>query len=641
MDPATFQIRFAVPENHSRQPLLPSDLLPSDQANLYSLSDGNDLLPKLKRHSVYLHARQELSPDFSIFLEGRYGDRDVLSQTGSSVSVVTVTKDYPFYIDAFGTGEPLLVAYNLSGALGNVENRSDVKSQNATAGFEYNITQTLQLRAYGSYSREKANTETSNFADNNRLLEALSFDDTVRVFNIFSNGDDNHPDTLAYIAGERFFRTRFSILEFNALLDGSLFSTPGGDLRFAFGGNYRKEKARSITSLAAIGEQRLHREVLSAFGELFFSLISAQNRTSLAESLTVSLSGRLYSYKDKPRFSEGLESTRQTTFNPKIGVSWEVFPGYSLRGTYGTSFATPSLANRITETSTTGFPIDDPLSPNGRSFAMIIGGIAPDIRNEKATTWTLGATLAPPQIPGLRLDATFFNIKFKDRIVEVSRPDDILAREDEFGPILQRNPSLDQIRAICAIATDSAALPACANPELIKVIIDGRITNHARSIGRGIDFEASYNFSIGNLGELSLSANTAYLIDYKFRFLPDSPDVSNLNEVSRPVDFRSRLSATWNSGPVNFTTFVNYVDDYRNPSSPTKPKVGSWTTVDVSLSYDFNYTDISFLQDTVFTLSCINLLNNNPPFVDTYFGYDATNATPLGRFASVTLIKRW
>ena len=67
----------------------------------------------------------------------------------------------------------------------------------------------------------------------------------------------------------------------------------------------------------------------------------------------------------------------------------------------------------------------------------------------------------------------------------------------------------------------------------------------------------------------------------------------------------------------------------------------------VSLSYDTadNYGQ-AFLNSTVVRLSVLNLFDEDPPSTmgnPTFrlFGYDATNASPLGRFISLELAKRF
>lgn len=641
LDPLTYRPDFAVPDNQSRQPLLPSDLLPGEQARSSNTGGGRDLMPRQRRHSVYLHARQELGQDLELFLEGRYGNRHVYGNEGYAFLLTQVTSDNPFYIDAYGDGRPLLVGYNFSRDLGMSSSRSEINSRNITAGLNYNLTESLQLRTHGSYSREKTSSKLNDRLNPDRIYEALRFTDPTKALNLLGNGDDNNPETLDYITEDYLFYTKFSISEFQSLLEGELFKLPAGDVRFALGGSYRKESAWADSTYSFYFEKQFSRKVLSAFSELYLPLVTEQNRSTLAESLTISISGRLDSYKDRPILPESQQSTRQTTFNPKIGASWEIFAGYRLRGTYGTSFATPSLDNRISTTSESSFPMDDPRSPTGRSFAMLLSGTAPDLRNEKATTWTVGATLTPPQIPGLRFDASFFHIKFKNRITENRVGNDVLFREDEYAPIILRNPTPEQVREICALVEAPSTLSGCANPEIVDVIIDTRVANHAQSIVKGVDFELGYTFSLGELGQLNLFANAAYLIDHKFHFTSSSPAVSKLNHLGEPVDFRSRVSATWLSGPISFTTFVNYVDDYRNQSSTLKPKIGSWTTVDVSLSYNFDQSNSNLLRGLVLNLSCINLFNNDPPFADTFFGFDGANATPIGRFVSISLSKKW
>jgi len=51
--------------------------------------------------------------------------------------------------------------------------------------------------------------------------------------------------------------------------------------------------------------------------------------------------------------------------------------------------------------------------------------------------------------------------------------------------------------------------------------------------------------------------------------------------------------------------------------------------------------DGGWLKGTQVTLNAVNVLNHDPPFVDSQFGYDIYNVRALGRVVSLDVSKAW
>ncbi|MGH8176772.1 MAG: hypothetical protein ACREV5_10975, partial [Steroidobacter sp.] len=119
------------------------------------------------------------------------------------------------------------------------------------------------------------------------------------------------------------------------------------------------------------------------------------------------------------------------------------------------------------------------------------------------------------------------------------------------------------------------------------------------------------------------------------------------NTVFHPVDLRLRGSMTWTREDWSVSTFVNYVDDYHDPTSiySLGGDVASWTTVDMQLLYQpEGQPSLSWLRGFSVSLSVLNLLDSDPPALNSaplQLGYDAENASPLGRFAALRFAKKW
>ncbi|MCH8686693.1 TonB-dependent receptor domain-containing protein [Pedomonas mirosovicensis] len=643
VDPLTLNIVFGIPQGQDGRSLSPNSLLPPELASLASVTAGTDLLPKQRKHNIYVNGNYSLFQSLDLFAEARFGDRKVVDNIQSPITFLTVDSGHPFYVDAYGDQRPLLLAYNFSEDFDQTKKKSNIKSYNAVIGAEYKINSDLFLRADGSYSEEKTNSRVENSLNNQNLIAALHYKDPDRVFNPFGDGSDNHPETLSFIAPPLTISTDFEIWEFNAILDGVLASGGIGAPRFAVGANFRHEFASSNSSNSAIGSKRFKRDIYAVFGELFWPILNEQHGIPIVNKFTLSISGRQDWYKDQPVQPIRSAEINQSTFNPKIGFNWELISGFEVHASYGTSFVTPSLANRIAETTLSALPFADPRSATGTSYTVFLTGTAPKLENEKADTWSVGVDISPPDLSNLRLSANYFYINFKNRIVANPLQTDILAREESFKNIIRRNPTSEDVLSLCALAENIDLPDVCLNPSLAEVIIDGRTLNQAQSVVEGIDGQASINIPVTDTGSLLIRAAASYIFNHKFRLTPTSPYSSNLNTYGNPIDLKSRITATWyNEGGLSATMIINYYDNYRNPLSNRSPNIGSWTTFDLSVSFDPPVlSDDSLIKNTTVTLSCINLFDNDPPFVDAFRGFDAANSNPIGRFISLTLSKKW
>jgi iron complex outermembrane recepter protein len=133
-------------------------------------------------------------------------------------------------------------------------------------------------------------------------------------------------------------------------LNGPLFSMPHGEVRGAFGVEYRKgeiddtppidSQNGNLYNLTSAAITRGSDSVWEAYGELEFPLLSG---LPWAEELTVNTSARVTDYK-----SYGTDTTY------KLGGLWTPFSWISLRGAYGTSYRAPALFEQFLG-ATSGF----------------------------------------------------------------------------------------------------------------------------------------------------------------------------------------------------------------------------------------------------------------------------------------------
>jgi outer membrane receptor protein involved in Fe transport len=270
--------------------------------------------------------------------------------------------------------------------------------------------------------------------------------------NIFGKGAITQ-DAIQYIAAQQSLQTDIKQQVVQGNISGSLFELPGGPLGVALGFEYRKEE--SLEDNDALTNQGLNAgnklpdtsgqfDVLEAYAEVklpilrdkpFFQLLEVGGAFRVADYSTV---GTIYSYS-----AQG---------------TWEPFDGLRFRGTWARAVRAPNIGELYSGLSQT-FPsgLQDPcvgigatgggaLGDNCRADAGVAANIAangtftltqpdiqgisgfnggnPNLKEEKADSWTLGAVINPRSVNALRnltLSVDYYNIKINNIIATVGR----------------------------------------------------------------------------------------------------------------------------------------------------------------------------------------------------------------------------
>jgi outer membrane receptor protein involved in Fe transport len=427
-------------------------------------------------------------------------------------------------------------------------------------------------------------------------------------------------------------RAKSQILSIDAKLDGKAFALPAGDVRFAVGGQFRREEFDHVDRLAQ-SEFDPSREVGAIFAEVRVPLIGPQGAAGSADRLELTLADRLEHYSD---FG--------FTNNPQVGLIWRPLPDLKARATYGTSFRAP-LLNDLNPVPLEVIPLPEPdPTTGGTTNTMAVFGGNPDLKPEKARTWTLGLDFTPAALPDFRASATYYNIRFTNVITDPEFSVDlanVLGQEAILGPsIIQRSPSPERLAQL-------AAAPTYANffgidLETVSAIFDSRVHNLSIERTQGLDLDGSWATQT-DLAHIELGFNGTYIFRFDTQFTPNAATVSILNTEYDPVDLRVRGRLILRRGGLTLGSFLNFTDSYHEDIASPSQRVASWVTVDATAKYLFD-NERGPLADASVLLSVTNLLNKAPPWVpNPAFGinFDGANANALGRFISLQLTKRW
>jgi iron complex outermembrane recepter protein len=213
-----------------------------------------------------------------------------------------------------------------------------------------------------------------------------------------------------------------------------------------------------------------------------------------------------------------------------------------------------------------------------------------------------------------------------------------------FGDFMVSSPTEQFVNERLAAATSFADLTGGAfAPDAVGIWADVAVTNIAAERQRGIDVLFKYPLE-SRVGHFEAWLNGTYILDFSTKVAPRAPEREVLNTLNEPIDLQLRGGISWNRERVTASLIANYQDSYGQAEQP----IASWTTFDAQLRYAFDTaTSRGPLSGLQIALSVQNLFDEDPPFVASqgspiaHSGYDAVNATPLGRFIALDVTKAW
>ena len=202
-----------------------------------------------------------------------------------------------------------------------------------------------------------------------------------------------------------------------ATLDGSIshsfFTLPGGDLKAAVGGQFRRESLTNNSRNPLLNVVGLNTS--AAFGARSVAGAYFEIDAPIVDQLDVNVSGRYDHY-----------SSGFSHFSPKIGVKFTPIPAVSIRGTYSEGFRAPTFAESDARSSYAGFSNFTPpaafvaahASNSAYTTLYSLGSGAtgnPNIGPEISKSFTAGVIFQPKR--WLTFTADYFNIKKSNLIV--------------------------------------------------------------------------------------------------------------------------------------------------------------------------------------------------------------------------------
>jgi len=627
VDPLSGAPIAAIPHGQDGSTLTASQLIRGGVNYTNDVVD-NDILPQQSMRSAFLSTAYNLSRYWELSVDGRYSSREFQSTFPQPVGNYFVPAGNAFN----HLGGAVVVAYDLTPDLGPIADRGRTETSFIASELKGVLSEVWQLRLSAAYSRSQTDFYESNTFSANAVNGALSSADPATALNLFGDGSHSAPATLATLRNQSItlaYPSEVTTTIESAIADGTLLTVPAGPVRLAVGGDFRTEQSVGF-SIPLTPETR-RRDSAAVFAELAVPLAAAR-AASTPDRLSLSLAGRYDHYSDAG-----------DTFNPKVGLTWHPSNALALRGNWGTSFRAPpfifSNPDQIGDVLIED--VSDPKSATGRSRVLALFGPLKDQKPETSTAWSVGADVA---IWDLSLSTTYFDIDYRDKIHPPGAFESLfLSQEAYFASVITRNPNRAQIDAVCS---DARLVPGsignCSQP--IAAILDDRFRNLAGVRTRGVDLALDYAINSAH-GRWDFGLNGTYTLLQDQQITPQAPVFDFVDTVGSPLRLRMAAHLSWSKKGWTALATINHTGAYQDPGTVPARAVSSWTTVDLNVGYRVDGGK-GWLADTHCNLGVNNLFNQAPPFVNQYdqpsgnLGYDATNASLLGRQISLQLVKR-
>jgi iron complex outermembrane receptor protein len=377
----------------------------------------------------------------------------------------------------------------------------------------------------------------------------------------------------------------------------------------------------------AVPNAKFHQEVDAWFGEIKIPFVTSTMNIPFVNYFEVDYAYRFEQFDDNDLTNPNLPITTNTSFphgsasfdnggDNRVTVGWRPIPDLLLRGTYGTSFKSPTPAQLFFPTFQDFPVVFDPcgtcptagtLQPQKGVWIRGNTGLKP----EESTNWTAGLVYSPKFVPGLTVTADWYQIYSTNVIVNGEDFSQLLLTQNVIDPDGFGNGS-GTIEGPggtgLGITRDSAGG---------LLAIDSVPGNAGVRFVQGLDVQANYELPTTNFGKFTFTLGWNHFFTWKISpgpGLPFNDFLGNYNNGTLPlapgaIPFNKgfvRFEWEYKLGPGNldFVAQGNYIGDYEDdpsfingnvllsppdvaPSWALHRRVTDYETLDLQASYEF------------------------------------------------------
>ena len=419
--------------------------------------------------------------------------------------------------------------------------------------------------------------------------------------------------------------------------EGPLFALAGGQARLAVGGGYRNNAMAysRFVGGAPSGAFDAGRHSYFAYGEVYLPFVSPQMGLRGIDRLSLSAALRYESYPGMAQLA-----------TPRLGLVYAPVSGLTLRGSWSRSFKAPTLYQQNVAYQAYLLPAAAlGAGPAGSTVVYTSGG-NPGLKPERARSWTAGFELAPPSLPGLTFEATWFDIRYRDRVVQPIAGSIAAAfRDPGYATLLDLSPSATELASLIAGAQfglqNFSGGPY--DPAAVVALVDNRNINVAVQKVHGIDAHLSWKGKLAKDRSLALDLAGSWLESTQ-QLTSALPPVDLAGTVFNPPSFRARAGATFQAKRFQLASYLNYTGALSDRRFASPVRLAPSATVDLATRYEV-VPGSGGEAGLALSLIVNNLFDAKPRAIRTTgptdTPYDSTNYSPIGRFVAIGISRRW
>jgi iron complex outermembrane receptor protein len=699
--------------------------------NYNSQLDQDSIIPRTTRFTVFGEAGYDLTDDINLYFEGLYNQRKTHTIAHRQLFFYQFAGDsvigLPFYFceggagtqqcDPNAAGDPLNAGFTFPGLLEPViiapfNSSTNVKYFRGLAGARADLTKLLphgfadfyfqHSSSDGDYSRDIIFRDAVEFgvaAWRTNLCAG-----TVTAIRGVPCMDINYtdprvlrgeftPQERAFLFGVDKGNTIYKQDTAELSFGGDLFNLPGGAVKFALGGQWRRDFINDTPGEATLqgnlwgstssGVTKGFERTTEAFGELELPLLRDR---PMVKELTFNGAARLtntYAERTGPVcdaafncvFDHAHDSDKGN-WTYKIAGNYAPTSWLRLRATYGTSFRSPALFEQFlanesgflaqssvdpciryglkddpqlaANCASQGIP-DDYVGAGGSAETFSQGGIGL-LNPERSKALTLSAIFTPDGwLWGggqFSFAVDYIDINVRDQVTQLGAGNIVNAcyhsesfPTDPLCTLFDRNP-------------------AGSTPEFSITHVRDPFLNIDQQRNKSLDFTSRFRQNLGNMGTLSMVAQATYQL--KDRFTLFEGVEQTFNGKAGDPKWVGDLNVSWSKDPITLTYGLqvisgtsdkqNLIDTNGQPGplpAGLTPNFCLATAAAYALrggpycpvyklpavAYHSISAEIQATKNFSFTIGVANLFNKKPPLVSTV-GSPITG----GAFAQVPLL---
>ncbi|AOS95626.1 Colicin I receptor precursor [Microbulbifer aggregans] len=456
--------------------------------------------------------------------------------------------------------------------------------------------------AYSYIKSDAVERGVDGFPNSRRVQEAID----SGLWNPFEPSS-NSAEALAYIETTTSRVGKSTTRSYDVQLSGPIMAMASGDLMLALGAEHRQDSISDNPDDQFLRGDIFGTEATQANGSRDNTAVFAELAVPVLDTLEVQLAARHEDYSD---FG--------TTTDPKVSFLWSAMDNLSFRGSWGTAFRAPSLAQLgLGRTDESPNLVDDVRCEavgninkacEPQEYTAVFAG-NPDLGPEESESYNLGMIVNLDEQLVLTLDYYNYDIE------------NIIDSDTQYVFSNLGNDPVVVVRRPTAIAGDPGEV----------VLINDSFQNLGDLTTNGIDLDLRYNLDT-DYGSFGFSYVMNYMLEYE-ELRPAADGGTRVNREAGDYELpemRWTAAMDWNRDNISARLAVNFIDEFAQDAAVQQPgmsDIDSMTTVDTTVNY------FGFDKVTV-TLGVTNLLDEEPPmdYAD-FMGFTPTVHSGQGRFA--------